>query len=312
MNKFNVKHKNFTIMKKQLFSLLMMLALVVVAGSAMAQTNVAPYANGTTMYSYTWSGVTPITTTHGFFVLSAAPTATPTSSTATAAHYDIGAGADAPTPDGGTATVKITWNNASNGGTYYVAFVATNATCTNFRYIQVLPKAPVDFTIYAVGVTGQPNGTDLTLNTTTADGDASCAPELRVGADYLSGSGTEGNGSVYVFFRVDRLNGTIANDWTADITTTASSGGITELRYSTNGTDWTTSLTNAADNNVLYVRALIPIPTNVTAVTVSSSIVQATTFETLAAGGTAVDYEATNNGPKTYIVSPVPTIGSFN
>ena len=42
-------------MKKQLFSLVMMLALVIVAGSAMAQTNVTPYPGGT--YSYTLSGI---------------------------------------------------------------------------------------------------------------------------------------------------------------------------------------------------------------------------------------------------------------
>jgi hypothetical protein len=190
--------------------------------------------------------------------------------------------------------------------------VATStSSCTNFRYIQVNPKAPVDFTIYAVGVSGDPNATDLTLNTTSKDGGEECTPAVRVGADYLSGSGTESNGNVYVFFRVDRSNGNTTNDWTADITTTISTGSIVALRYSTDASTWGTSLTNTADNNVLYVRAEINVPTGATAVTVSSSIVQATTYETLTSGGTAIDYLATNNGPKTYVVDPVPAIGSF-
>jgi uncharacterized alpha/beta hydrolase family protein len=42
-------------MKKQLFSLVMMLALVIVAGSAMGQTKSTPYPGGT--YNYTVSDI---------------------------------------------------------------------------------------------------------------------------------------------------------------------------------------------------------------------------------------------------------------
>ena len=46
-------------MKKLLFSFVMMIALVIVAGNAMAQTSVAPYIGET--YSYTISGLDQVT-----------------------------------------------------------------------------------------------------------------------------------------------------------------------------------------------------------------------------------------------------------
>ena len=45
-------------MKKLLFSLVMMFALVIVAGTAMAQTNSTPIPGGT--YNYTISGITSV------------------------------------------------------------------------------------------------------------------------------------------------------------------------------------------------------------------------------------------------------------
>jgi hypothetical protein len=49
--KMNVKPKFFKVMKQKIFTLVMMLALVIVAGSAFGQTKFTPYAGGT--YSYT-------------------------------------------------------------------------------------------------------------------------------------------------------------------------------------------------------------------------------------------------------------------
>lgn len=294
-------------MKKQFFTFLMMIALVIVAGSAMAQTNVAPYANGTTEYTYTWSGLTPLATTHTFALRATAPVANvavpTTDDPAIAADYTWGT----KSVSGVTATAKITWKNSANGNDYFLVFIATNASCTNYRYVQISPTSPVDFSIIALGVSGNANGTDLNITTSTTDltGTSDCPPnpEDRVGANYLESA--EDDGTAYVFFKVNRNNGTTANEWTVTLNNSSS----VSTAYSTNGTTWTATTTNS-NVDVLYVRLEIDVPVGATATTVSSEITAGT--ETIAAGLTASDFISTNNGPKTFTVNPVPSMGTFN
>lgn len=103
-------------MKKQVFSLVMMLALVIVAGSAMAQTSTTPYAGGT--YSYSMTGIDNVgnARTARIFVDNGAINYTPELAFGTTHIYTV-------TSSTGTVT---------SGTNYFDIAIPANTTALNF------------------------------------------------------------------------------------------------------------------------------------------------------------------------------------
>lgn len=123
-------------MKKQFLSFVMMLALVIVAGTAMAQLNNTPYQGGT--YTYKLNGITVVN----------ASTATVT--------YD-GTGATLPTPiaiaigANQTITFQVTYSQAATSGTLKVNIVDDISTCNNFIQLAITVKARPTIDLAIVG-----------------------------------------------------------------------------------------------------------------------------------------------------------------
>jgi len=123
-------------MKKQLFTFVMMLALVIVAGTAMAQTNTTPYIGGT--YSYTLSGLKVIS-----------------DGTATVSYSGLGVTLPTTNPITVTTTTtsitfNLTYTDAATSGILTVT-VKDGAGCTNFieRAITVKAKPTLAISILA-------------------------------------------------------------------------------------------------------------------------------------------------------------------
>lgn len=295
-----------------------MIALVIVAGKAMAQGSLAPYANGTTVYTYKWENVTGATS-QNFWVTTTAPTmaALPSADQSTSDFTK-----DAATITAASSTVTITWNSSAAGNTYYVTLVASSTnSCSNFRYVKVLPKDPVRFEIYAVGVSGASAGTGLTFtNNATGAALTVCPPDTRDGADYDETDNTVADGSVYVFYRIDRVNGLVTNDWTANVAVTPSlAASIANTDYTIdNGTTWTPvpatgNVTNDAGNNSILVRVKIGVPVGENPNALVGAIDPANTYET-AGSMQILDYTTTIPGDNsvTFTVNNVPSFGSFS
>lgn len=168
-------------MKKQLFSLVMMLALVIVAGSAMAQTNNTPYRGGT--YNYSLGGI--IVNADGNAKIEYVGTA-PTGWTIDAVQGETDAatytlGDNIPITAGGTRTLafKIIYSNAATTGKIKVTVTdGATAGCSNFIEFLITPQAKPDMT-YAI-VSSVP---DLcqNINATPLD-DNAAASGLTAGA----------------------------------------------------------------------------------------------------------------------------------
>lgn len=308
-------------MKKQFFTFLMMIALVIVAGSAMAQvspgTSLAPYANGITEYNYSWSGITG-GDTYNFWVTTTEPTmaALPTTNQSTD-DYELGT----PTT-GATSSIKIKWKESSTANEYYVSLVVkTTNSCSNFRYVKVVPIEPVKFVVLALGVDGASNGSNINLAAATSVVTSTvCPPALRDGADYDETDGTVNDGALYVFYRVDRVNGIEANDWTADLDVVSSITKITAKEYSIDGgATWDdivtgTATVNDADNNSILVRVTISVPVGATANSLTAAIDPAATFETTTAGLDVLDFSTGDPGDNkvVFTVNNVPEMGGFS
>ena len=113
-------------MKKQFFSFVMMLALVIVAGSAMAQTSTTTYEGGT--YSYTLSGITVVS-----------------ASTATVTYEGGGSGATLPTPisiatTDHSITFNVTYALGATDGNLKVNIVDATS-CSNYITLAIDVKA---------------------------------------------------------------------------------------------------------------------------------------------------------------------------
>ena len=123
-------------MKKQLFTFVMMLALVIVGGSAMAQTKTTPYIGGT--YSYTLSGLKVISDGSATVSYSGAGVTLPTTNpiTVTAAMSFI--------------TFDLTYTDAATSGILTVTLL-DGAGCSNFIEwaITVKPKPALAISILA-------------------------------------------------------------------------------------------------------------------------------------------------------------------
>jgi hypothetical protein len=174
LRKMNVKPKFFKVMKQKIFTLIMMLALVIVTSSAFAQgTNVTPFPGST--YSYALTGIyvqsagtaaiaitgsdVTIQNVEGSGVAYAGPEAVPATTSFTL-NFDIAYDLDAT----GTRTLTVT-----------VADGAATGGCTNFIELQIViqPLPAIDLAISAspTGAYCQNiNSTPLTNNTPASTG----------------------------------------------------------------------------------------------------------------------------------------------
>jgi len=187
--------------------------------------------------------------------------------------------------------------------------------------VKVVPIEPVKFVVLALGVDGASDGANIALGAATSVTTLTdCPPNLRDGADYDETDGTVNDGALYVFYRVDRVNGIEANDWTADLDVVSSITTITAKEYSIDGgTTWgdivtATPTVNNSGNNSILVRVTIPVPAGgVAAINgLTAAIVPTGTFETTAGGTDILDFTTTGDNSILFTVNNVPSFGGFS
>lgn len=112
-------------MKKQLFSFVLVFALVIVTGTAMAQKNTTPYIGST--YTYTLKNVTVqgSSATASISYTDAAHATVPSSFAVTSGTHDY--------------TFDVTYNTGAVNGTLTVTI--TEGTCSNYIQLAISPKA---------------------------------------------------------------------------------------------------------------------------------------------------------------------------
>ena len=305
MNSMNVKPKFLKVMKQKIFTLMMMLALVIVAGKAFAQgSSQAPYCGVEETYS--WLAIT----CDGYMYYVTDDAVSPTNDPTDGSMYDVTTGALDHSSDAlsnaASAAVGITWTADADGGTFYVWISAESADgCNNYRYVVVQPTNEVDFILAALGI--YPEDVAIaTLESAAADNGGDDCPEItdRYQAVYDS-DGSVDDGDVFVYFRVTENDNNPVDTWT--ITFGASTGTI---QYSTGGAwaDYTAPLTALADNEIVLFRVRIdtPLSTAGSAVEITGTISDGEK-ETLE----LVDSESSND-EFAYTVNRVAAIGGFS
>jgi hypothetical protein len=292
-------------MKKQLFSFLMMLALVIVAGSAEAQSSYsAPYVGAEQIYK--WSAVTAASYSYAVTTSNTSPS---TAVVAPTTIYSVSTGSLA--PSGGLAAASsadlgIKWLAGSVGTTYYVWLVATSADgCVNWRYVTVVPEVnKVDFVLTALGLYTKAEAI-ASLNAATAkDGGNDCpTPSLRDGAIYDSNGSTD-DGDVYAYYRVSQGTDNNPDTWTF-----AFSSNIGTVEYY-NGTAWvaySAALTARVNGSVQLLRVMIPTPIATDAVKTITGTISAASEET-----TGLADSDSGNDVQSFTVNRVAAIGGFS
>lgn len=272
-------------MKKQFLSFVMMLALVIVAGTAMAQLNNTPYQGGT--YTYKLNGITVVN----------ASTATVT--------YD-GTGATLPTPiaiaigANQTITFQVTYSQAATSGTLKVNIVDNTSTCNNFIQLAITVKAKPTIDLAIVGSVD-----DLcqNLNTTPANN-----TDASVGSTANTFTFT-----VTPTIVNEPAAGTYTYDYTLALPDAATTGltNYTITRTSGTGT-WTESTgevvgaTTTADQ---VFTISFNTTTGITAKTITGTL-SAVSLTENSGNGNYVETVTTNNEDNV-IVKTTPKIGSF-
>jgi hypothetical protein len=292
IKKMDVKPKFLKIMKQKNFTLIMMLALVILTGSAFAAgTKAAPENNET--YTYSWDGIATLSTS-SFIITTANPATIPTSSSTATDNYT----AASEVTTGTTRSIDITWLNGSIGVPYHVWIKVDNALgCSNYRYFNVTPVAAVVFTLYAQGV--DDNTPTITFGQTYASGNSCSVPEAPI---WLEGSDNEGN--TYVYFEVVRTNGT-TGAW--EFTFTDGAVGTIQACATSTGTYAAigTPQSVPGTSNTYYVRVIIPVPVGATATTINGLISGAREVS-------PVYNDAGGSNTASYTANPLPAIGTFN
>lgn len=180
-------NQNFKVMKQRIFTLVMMLALILVAGSAMAQDKFAPYQGGTYTYNLPYTlinaGNVTLTLTGGQMTVG---TTTPTGITSGGSAVALAAGT-------GTVSIPITFDLAASG-TKRIAFVVTDltSTCSNNIYLDVtVQTAPtLSLSIAASSFTCQGKNATPANNTPASSGVTdntftyTITPNVSIGSGY--------------------------------------------------------------------------------------------------------------------------------
>lgn len=292
-------------MKRKIFTILMMFALVIVAGSALAQTKRAPYVGGE--QSYSWTDVT----TASYVYEVTTTTELPNSGNRAILNTDYSVTNGSMTPGDGplsntaSTPVGITWLAASDGNTYYVWLVGTSDDgCNNYRYVSVTPSNAVDFILASLGLAAE----DVTPSTLSAvdTSDAVCpTPDLIYDEDYLDevGAGVTDDGTVFAYFSVAQGSNNTGDTWEFDFT----AGSGTATYY--NGSSWVAVISpiTASDGETIYVRVEISTPL-ATAGTITTITADITNNKESTTG--LVDTVDANDHTKLKI-NRVPAIGDF-
>lgn len=300
-------------MKKNVFTLMMMVVLVAVTNVTFAQSSYdAPYVGAEQIYR--WGNVTTTTYSYAVTTSSVSPTSSPAVEDT---DFEVSTGAltgGGALTNESSADLGLTWLTPSVGNTYYVWLVATSADgCENWRYVTVLPEAnKVDFILAALGLYTKAEAI-ATLEGAAPDngGDACPTPALRDGTDYSSDAASAGDdGDVYAYFRVSQGADNNNDTWAfafGIVTDPTTPAGTIEYY---NGTAWvayTTAITGIADNAVQLLRVMIPTPlaTATTATTITGTISGASEVTT-----GLLDTDSSND-VQAFTVNRVAAIGGF-
>ena len=303
-------------MKKQIFTLLFMLALVTVTSKVFAQSYSAITPMEGVSYTYTVNGLTAgdtysmgINSTYGTL-----------SHETNASAYTATAITDASVSASGIATFDVTWNSDASGSTYYLWISIKDAQgCSTFRALAINPQDAVDYNVnFDVVALDINDGTitpadlnGITGQTTLAE---TCPP--KVDADQLAvdiNDATTNDGHFFAYFRVTRTaSNTVNSSWSFNPTVTTVDGATAGAwTVSTDGgatfNAFTAPQTIATGVNVLYVRVQI----DNAATAADRSIVLNIGDTTSDSGGGEVDQNTIGVNVATITVDPLPTVGTF-
>jgi len=335
MNNLQVKRLNFTTMKKQIFTLIVMIALVVVAGSAWAQEKLAPIIGNSYQYEATGlkSGVGDDVY---FYVTAAAVTDDPASSSIAKDALSTSDNiwwTDDPVSitdlAATTAAINITWKTNSNNVPYKLWIVVLDGVsgCSNYRFLPITPIL-FDISIAVVGLgTDALNGDFADIATNTLIGNDDCIPtNKRIGAEWDATATTPADGSFYLYFRIKLESPTtpesawkftpsfpaFENDGTTSVTLTPA----LTYEYSADLASWAPStgeitVPNTDADNTVYIRVIRTLITEREPVTKIRGQIASVTYGTYTPSGDA-DATPANNTAADFTIRPVAQIGGFN
>jgi len=275
-------------MKKLLFSLVMMFALVIVAGTAMAQTNSTPIPGGT--YNYTISGITSVA-----------------GATVSITYSGSGASFSAITPanisanaSSSTLTFKTTYTTSATPGRIRVTLKDALSNCTNFIEMQVTPTA---LPVYTVSITTT-STTPICQTTTSAPtlGTAASAGQTNTLQFTVTPNVTNLSGSTYTYTYTVNLAGAGLSNYSV---VHASGAGT----YNTGSGVVNGSGTGVSPTPDVYT-VTFDTTTGISGVTIPGSITSGGSI-TVNSGGNLYNASAVSTAVPV-VVSPLPSIGGFN
>lgn len=269
-------------MKKQFFTFLMMIALVIVAGSAMAaNTKYTPFIGS--KFTYQVSSTTNLDQVNFYVTLDNVSNPTASTQAVAIASAQITSGDatnayKAVVSNGSAISVEVEWKAMPSTGTTYLLWVQAKAPsglgCSNWRHMVITPlDYVVDFVVTAYGRDATFNGgTPLAAGATDID---ECWPVLSdTEVDAVTKSLPE-TATTKLYFTVTRqayntpsnpvADATISNAWefiptlTGEAITTVKYGFTTATVDANNGASGTKVNVTDAQGNVVYISVEIPI-----------------------------------------------------
>lgn len=189
----------------------MMIALVIVAGKAMAQGNTASTPFVGSKFTYTVNGLFN-TDTYQFVVTANTNTAPALTSVAgTVYSFDVATNGTG-TVSGGEASVEITWNTP---GSYNLWLQVTkpSTTCSNYRYVPITVQPDYTMTLAILALGKDEGAAGVTGNGNTSVESECSTPE----ANYLYTPQANNNGgNTVVYYKVTRTTAAagVDNAWT--------------------------------------------------------------------------------------------------
>lgn len=312
-------------MKKLFFSFVMLVTLVIVAGSAIAQTNLAPIEGMNFTYTVNGLNTVPANGDDVYFYVTLASANDP---------LTVGAAiANSGTPGTGvwyaasgsesymdnvlaSLSINITWGSTSGGNSYRLWVVVKDGTsnCYNYRFIPVNPMDNTfDIGIFAVGIGDNSLTGGLDLANTTANGSNGCISlDKRYDIDYDASNQPTSDGNGYAYYRV-KLVGPASTAFSWKFTPAFTNMTDATWEYSVDLTSWVsytigaTTVPQADADQTVYLRAKMPLLSTSRAIDASISAQQLGTFiNTL-----VPDILNTNDGAS-FTVDPIPAIGTFS
>ena len=208
--KANIK-KKLNVMKKIIFTLFALVAIVGISNKTFAQASTAraPYAGNE--YTYQWNNVT--CNTHTFTVTTSTTGPTTDQEAASGTTYTIETAATTGALSNAAASIGINWAADNAGNTRYVWLTVNSADgCSNYKRVTVVIKS-LDLIIADITTTYTSGGW-----TTAGASDVNSCPDDLVNPD----TDNYDAGTTTIYFRVTRTeDGTNAlasdDDWQFDL-----------------------------------------------------------------------------------------------